>query len=435
MHEYGCRWRSATVGVVAGMALLVAGVLAGSAQAAITAAPPNDPGANALAQSIVFDPTTLRPGSTFGGEVPPPVAPPDGPNAVADAGTPLAGFPVHGPTYAILSTGNAQFADDPNVSGSTSHALGGDNGPLRGDTDFDVTSLKVRVNVPGNANCLSLNYRFLSDEFPEFVNTSFNDAFVAEVDNSSWFTAATEIGHPNDFATFANGRPVSINGVGETAVSERESAGTTYDAATGLVNTKTPITPGDHTIILSIFDQGDQVWDAAVFLDRLAFINEPPATCRPPNVPGVSATNPPAGPAPQPLPGAPSNEFTVGSSITLKPNGTAVIVVTVPGPGSVEATDGGGGYTASDRAEAARKKRKKPKKAKALVKKTTVQATQAGPVSLTIRPTSAAVKLLNKKGKLTVRVKVTYTPTGGAPNSKTIPVTLKKKKQGKRKRK
>ena len=38
-----------------------------------------------------------------------------------------------------------------------------------GTTDHDATMLKIGVIVPPTANCLALSYRFLSDEFPEFV--------------------------------------------------------------------------------------------------------------------------------------------------------------------------------------------------------------------------------------------------------------------------
>ena len=65
---------------------------------------------------------------------------------------------------------------------------------------------------------------------------------------------------------------MTINGVGPVAVSPAESAGTTYDAATGLVTTKTPITPGPHKVFLSILDQGDQIYDSAAFVDNLRFI-------------------------------------------------------------------------------------------------------------------------------------------------------------------
>ena len=222
-----------------------------------------------------------------------------------------------------------------------------------------MTVLKIGVTVPAGANCLSLDYRFLSEEFPEYVDSQFNDAFIGEIGATQWFTSGSTINKPGDFATNTGGEPVSVNGVGPVAVSEAEAAGTTYDAATGLVNTKSQIAPGPRVVYLSIFDQGDAIYDSAVFLDRLRFINESPTTCRPPEVPATPAPPPaPPGPPPPGPPAPPSNAFSVGSSITFGANGTATVTVVVPGPGVVTAADAATAG-ASTRAQVAQKKKKK----------------------------------------------------------------------------
>jgi hypothetical protein len=115
---------------------------------------------------------------------------------------------------------------------------------------------------------------------------------------------------------------------------------------------------------------------------------------------------------------APDNDFELGSAkASRKRNGTAVLTVIVPGPGRVVARDG-----APSGAKAAGKKRKP------LIRKSRKNATKAGKVALPIRPTKAGKRALRKKGKLAVKVRVTYTPTGGAPKSKSKRVTLKLKR-------
>jgi hypothetical protein len=396
-----------------------AATLVASAPAAVV---PKD-SADEIAQAIIDNPAVLDLATTdwFQRPLENDPDPPFGTRlavtgAVADA--PLDGFPTSGSTFGILTTGDPTIVDLPNNgSGDGKSVEAQDNGDVRGDTDHDTTVLKIGVNVPAGANCVSLDYRFLSEEFPEFVGTSFNDAFIGELDTTQWSTSGSTISKPGDFATNTGGAPVSINGVGPVAVTAAEAAGTTYDAATGRVNTKTVIAPGAHVVFLSIFDQGDAIYDSAVFLDRLAFITESPSTCRPPEVPAPAPPPPPPGPPPPP-----SNVFTVGSSITFGANGTATVTVVVPGPGVVTASDGSAS-AASVRARIAAKKKK------ALIATTKVIATKAGPVKVKIKPSKAGKKILRRKGRLRVKVRLTFTPTNGVARSQVKSVTLKIKKK------
>lgn len=191
---------------------------------------------------------------------------PSGGNPAAVACVPLAGFPVAGRDYAILSSGNAFFADHPNTSGSTSAI----NNPLlaitHGATDFDTVALQLDLKVLELGNCLSFEFRLLSEEYPEWVATQYNDGFVAELNGDTWFTLASVIYATNNFATPVPGQAVSINTMPMTAGA---AAGTTYDGATARYVATTPITPGLHTLILTVFDQSDPVYDTSIFLDDL----------------------------------------------------------------------------------------------------------------------------------------------------------------------
>ena len=44
------------------------------------------------------------------------------------------------------------------------------------------------------------------------------------------------------------------------------------------------VTAGAHALYLSIFDAGDHIFDSAVFIDNLRFTQEPPETCKPPDI-------------------------------------------------------------------------------------------------------------------------------------------------------
>jgi hypothetical protein len=229
--------------------------------------PTRDPNAVAAAIASPSAPVT---GASFQ------TIPPNG-DPVAVSTVPLTGFPTNGPSYGILTSGDAKLADDPNSSPSSGAVDGGGN--VRGNTDRDVTILKIDLSVPAGANCLSFDFRFLSEEFPEFVGSSFNDAFIAELDNSNWTTEGSTINAPNNFAFDEQGNPISINSTGSTSVSAEAASGTTYDGATQLLQARTPITAGAHSLYLSIFDQGDSSYDSAAFVDNVALSQVPPENC------------------------------------------------------------------------------------------------------------------------------------------------------------
>jgi hypothetical protein len=218
--------------------------------------------------------------------------PPNG-NPVAVSDRPLASFPTIGRDYAILTTGNATFADNVNLSGSDTENNGGGHVPGRGGNDFDVVVFRIGVDVPAGTNCLSFDFRFLTEEYPEHVGQTVNDAFIAELDGSSWTTSADgTVTAPANFAFDPAGRQISVNASGVTSMSSEEAAGTTYDGATPLLRASTPASPGAHTLFLSVFDQGDAILDSAAFIDNLAFTQEPSGGC----VSGARLAPEPAGP-------------------------------------------------------------------------------------------------------------------------------------------
>lgn len=206
------------------------------------------------------------------------------PNGVADA--PLSVMPTDGATFGILTSGNVAFADDPNSSGNTSANNGG-GAPLgRGNSARDVSVLQLDLDVPAGANCLTIDFAFYSEEFPEFVGYgAANDAFIAELDTTSWTTNSSTISAPDNFAFDPNGNVISINATGATAMNAANAAGTTYDGATTLLSASKAVTPGPHSLYLSIFDQGDTALDSAVFLDNLVVGTVPDASTQ--CVPGV----------------------------------------------------------------------------------------------------------------------------------------------------
>jgi hypothetical protein len=195
------------------------------------------------------------------------IRPPYG-RVAARASKRLAGFPLDGDWFTILSTGNAFFADDPDKSGAEGAFAGGPE--VRGARD--VTIFRVNLRVPRNRNCLSFRFKYLTEEFPEFIGEEFNDGFVAELDRTTWDTGRVgdpSIQAPDNFAADSEGNRISVNATGDATLAAKNAKGTTYDGATRRLRASTRITPGRHRLFLSIFDQGDRQYDSAVFIDDL----------------------------------------------------------------------------------------------------------------------------------------------------------------------
>jgi len=194
---------------------------------------------------------------------------PPGHNPVAVSTRRISGFPRRGGAFAILSTGCAGIVKTKNLTGAAGCADGGTR--VRGARD--VTIWRIRLRVPRGANCLSFRFKFLSEEYPEWVGTEYNDAFIAEVGHSPTWTASDNrvpvIEAPDDFATTRDGNLISVNATQNARVTRAAARGTTYDAATGKLRASTRVRPGVRLLYLSIFDQGDRQFDSAVFVDRL----------------------------------------------------------------------------------------------------------------------------------------------------------------------
>lgn len=192
--------------------------------------------------------------------------PPRGHPAVISS-TPKVNFPRYSKTYGVLSSGDARGIGRRNTSASTSHDNGG--AVYRGTRD--TVTLRVDVRVPASANCLSVRFRFLSDEYPEYVKSPFNDAFLAELDRDDWSSPKDKPGiqAPHNFAFDWKRHLISVNGTGNFSVEKHRARGTTFDAATRVLRASKHVKPGIHRVYLTIFDQGDRQYDSAVALDGL----------------------------------------------------------------------------------------------------------------------------------------------------------------------
>jgi hypothetical protein len=110
----------------------------------------------------------------------------------------------------------------------------------------------------------------------------------------------------------------------------------------------------------------------------------------------------------RPLSGAddsPSNQFHVGKARANRRDGSVLLPVRLPGPGSLTA------------------------KRKGRVATVSRLVAQKRTLKIRLRPTPATRKRLQREHRLRIKVAVTYKPTGGTPRTKQVPVVLQLRPQ------
>lgn len=189
------------------------------------------------------------------------------PAGVGVSNSKLSHFPTRNSTFAILSTGRASSAATANTSGSLSYVLGG----LNNSQGNDLIQLTLRLRVPSDKNCMSVDFGYYSEEYPEYLGSAFNDTFTAEFGGVSLSIVGNEVVAPENFAFDSLGQIISVNT--SFQVNPISSTGTTYDGGTQLLRARRAVTPGQViTVVFSVQDLGDSIYDSAVFLDNFHWL-------------------------------------------------------------------------------------------------------------------------------------------------------------------
>jgi Ca2+-binding RTX toxin-like protein len=178
------------------------------------------------------------------------------PLALGISGQKLANFPVSkttfGDSFVVLSSGDASHVTDANTSGSQGTDLG-----VFGVTG-DTGTITLSIPVLTGAKALSFDFTFLSEEYPEFVGSSFNDFFSAKL----------------------NGKEIALDTKGNTITVNNNffdgsitPTGTFFDGQTPALTATAPVPAGAATVTLQlqVGDVGDGIYDSAAFIGNVHF--------------------------------------------------------------------------------------------------------------------------------------------------------------------
>jgi hypothetical protein len=162
---------------------------------------------------------------------------------------------------------------------------------IPGYSTYDASVLSFDFVSQGDS--AYFNYVFGSEEYPEWVNSSFNDAFGFFVDGKN-------------YALLPDSTPVTIDTVNDKLNADlynNNSSGAyklEYDGFTDVLTARlTGLTAGQsYNITLAIADAGDYGYDSGIFLEAGSFSDTAP-------------------PSPSPVPEAPSQVLLLGAALVL----------------------------------------------------------------------------------------------------------------------
>lgn len=174
----------------------------------------------------------------------------------------------------VLSTGNVlDYGEGPNLSGGNSTSFNNIATEIQNDLlnpitgvfapHFDVTQLNITFNVDENTDSISFLTVFGSEEFPEFVGSSFNDGFGLYLNGSNIAGVVPEEG----------GEPqtVAISHPDMKPIEGTELNGVLAPNNNPILRFDAPVDPGSTGNVLTVIigDAADDILDTTAYIASL----------------------------------------------------------------------------------------------------------------------------------------------------------------------
>lgn len=187
-------------------------------------------------------------------------------------------------TGIVLTTGNVSVAEGPNNSGAASSQVSNPyvESQLQPLANSPVTSsASLEFDFVASTDTFAVSYIFGSEEYPEYVGSSFLDVFaffLTGIDPVTIMITTKNVAIiPGSItASNPNGIPVSINNVNSTTNPEyytaNPSIGVQYDGyTTALTASATILACQSYHMKLAVSNVSDQALDSGVFVEEGSF--------------------------------------------------------------------------------------------------------------------------------------------------------------------
>jgi hypothetical protein len=196
----------------------------------------------------------------------------------------------------LLTTGNASLAagpDDEDGEGAchNSGATFSDPDLLVIEPDAKYDGCLLEFDCVPFGDTLQFKFCFGSEEYPEYVNASFNDAF------GIFLTGPGGYNNTNIAKIPGTSTPVTIDNVNGGSNSNyyvNNSGGQycQYDGFTIAITSTAPVSAGSsYHFKIAIADGGDCIYDSGLFIDAHSFVSDYGVGIASSNASGISITN------------------------------------------------------------------------------------------------------------------------------------------------
>jgi len=183
----------------------------------------------------------------------------------------------------VMTTGTVLNTNDGPHGPNNQAGAGMDNnapgyGPLNGIAGANTFNAAVlQFDFVPFSDSVKFNYIFASEEWLEYVNTGFNDAFA-------FFISGPGIAGQQNMALLPSGQTVEIDNVHTSGtnvnganfgpvnpafyVNNNNGATIQYDGFTSVLTAESAVQCGEtYHLIIAIADAGDAAWDSGIFLE------------------------------------------------------------------------------------------------------------------------------------------------------------------------
>ncbi|MFD2741465.1 choice-of-anchor L domain-containing protein [Sulfitobacter aestuarii] len=129
--------------------------------------------------------------------------------------------------------------------------------------DASILTFSFEAEDLGNTPSMSFELFFGSDEYPEFVDSSFVDIATVSVNGVNYALFNNDPGQPLSIVG------ESINTPGNFFDNADNTYDTEYDGFSVLLNVIAPIQEGTNTVMIGIADTGDSAYDSGLFIGNI----------------------------------------------------------------------------------------------------------------------------------------------------------------------